>query len=44
MGMLYRRLGNSELEVSELALGTWLTYGVSIDEDFEYGFEGGDGL
>jgi aryl-alcohol dehydrogenase-like predicted oxidoreductase len=33
MGMLYRRLGNSELQVSELALGTWLTYGVSIDKE-----------
>jgi aryl-alcohol dehydrogenase-like predicted oxidoreductase len=29
--MRYRRLGNSELQVSELALGSWLTYGVMVD-------------
>lgn len=31
--MRYRKLGDSDLEVSELALGTWLTYGVSVDRD-----------
>jgi aryl-alcohol dehydrogenase-like predicted oxidoreductase len=29
----YRRLGRSELAVSEIALGTWLTLGSSIDTD-----------
>jgi aryl-alcohol dehydrogenase-like predicted oxidoreductase len=29
--MLYRRLGTSGLEVSEISLGSWLTFGVSID-------------
>ncbi len=29
--MQYRRLGNSDLHVSELALGSWLTYGVTVD-------------
>lgn len=29
--MHYRRLGNSELEVSEIALGSWLTYGLGVD-------------
>ncbi len=28
--MEYRRLGGSELEVSEIALGSWLTYGVGV--------------
>ncbi|MBW2422299.1 MAG: aldo/keto reductase family protein [Deltaproteobacteria bacterium] len=31
--MLYRRLGNSDLEVSEIALGSWLTYGVTVDRE-----------
>lgn len=31
--MHYRKLGDSDLEVSELALGTWLTYGVSVDRE-----------
>ena len=31
--MRYRRIGYSELLVSELALGTWLTYGVTVDRD-----------
>jgi aryl-alcohol dehydrogenase-like predicted oxidoreductase len=26
----YRKLGSSELEVSEIALGSWLTYGVGV--------------
>lgn len=30
--MLYRQLGNSDLNVSEIALGSWLTYGVGVDE------------
>jgi len=29
----YRRLGNSELEVSEISLGSWLTYGVGVERD-----------
>jgi len=29
--MHYRQLGNCELKVSEIALGSWLTYGVGID-------------
>jgi 1-deoxyxylulose-5-phosphate synthase len=29
----YRRLGFSDLEVSELALGSWLTFGVGVDRD-----------
>ena len=28
-----RRLGNSDLEVSVLGLGSWLTYGVSVDRE-----------
>ena len=31
--MKYRRLGDSDLEVSELALGSWLTYGVGVEAD-----------
>ena len=31
--MKYRRLGNSELEVSEISLGSWLTYGVGVERD-----------
>lgn len=30
--MQFRRLGDSDLEVSEIALGSWLTYGVSVDK------------
>ena len=33
LAMRYRRLGNSELHVSELALGSWLTYGVTVDRE-----------
>ena len=29
--MQYRQLGNSDLKVSELALGSWLTYGVGVE-------------
>ena len=29
--MRYRRLGASDLEVSEISLGSWLTYGVGVE-------------
>lgn len=31
--MEYRKLGWSELEVSEISLGSWLTYGVGVERD-----------
>ena len=31
--MRYRRLGASELMVSEVSLGSWLTYGAAVDND-----------
>lgn len=31
--MRYRRLGHSDLLVSEIALGSWLTYGVAVDRE-----------
>ena len=31
--MKYRTLGNSGLEVSEISLGSWLTYGGGVDRD-----------
>ncbi|WP_425230018.1 aldo/keto reductase family protein [Sphingomonas sp.] len=31
--MLYRQLGKSELKVSEVSLGSWLTFGVGIERD-----------
>ena len=31
--MHYRKLGNSDLDVSEIILGSWLTYGVGVDRD-----------
>jgi aryl-alcohol dehydrogenase-like predicted oxidoreductase len=31
--MEYRRLGDSELEVSEICLGTWTTFGESVADD-----------
>jgi len=31
--MKYRRLGASELNVSEISLGSWLTYGVGVEKE-----------
>ena len=31
--MEYRRLGDSDLTVSEIALGSWLTYGAGVEQD-----------
>jgi aryl-alcohol dehydrogenase-like predicted oxidoreductase len=31
--MEYRKLGDSDLEVSEISLGSWLTYGVGVERD-----------
>ena len=31
--MQYRRLGHSDLEISEISLGSWLTYGVGVESD-----------
>ena len=28
--MLYRRLGSSDLNISEISLGSWLTYGGGV--------------
>ena len=34
-GMLYRQLGASDLTVSEIALGTWLTFGGGVSKEWE---------
>ena len=31
--MRYRKLGDSDLEVSEISLGSWLTYGAGLERD-----------
>jgi len=31
--MKYRKLGASDLDVSEISLGSWLTYGVGVPRD-----------
>jgi len=31
--MKYRKLGDGDLEVSEISLGSWLTYGVGVEAD-----------
>src|SRR6059036_3234719 len=31
--MQYRRLGDSDLEVSEICLGSWLTYGLGVERE-----------
>src|SRR3954464_5188802 len=31
--MLYRQLGSSDLEVSEISLGSWMTYGGGVERD-----------
>ena len=31
--MKYRKLGTSDLEISEISLGSWLTYGVGVEAD-----------
>src|ERR1700709_1861778 len=33
MFMKYRKLGASDLNVSEISLGSWLTYGVGVEKD-----------
>ena len=31
--MRYRRLGDSDIEISEISLGSWLTYGAGVERD-----------
>src|SRR5574338_225684 len=38
--MKYRKLGQSDLEVSEISLGSWLTYGVGVEAEKARAFLG----
>ena len=33
VGMRFRQLGSSDLQVSEICLGSWLTYGGGVSDD-----------
>src|SRR5258705_3441455 len=33
-GVRYRRLGSSDLDVSEISLGSWLTYGGGVEREW----------
>src|SRR5689334_19917257 len=33
IAMRFRKLGSSDIEVSEISLGSWLTYGVGVERE-----------